>query len=169
MKKDIYKNINELLSNEKSGNYDDIINLSRPLSSRYPKMSLHDRAAQFAPFAALTGYEDAIAEEGRLTKMRKTVSDEDKRNINSELQKLVIMVNEYKYCVRSFKSEFKNKERPLAKIEYFVPDGKKSGGSYIKEEFRIREIDLNNRTITTVDDKFINIDDIVGIEVTENL
>lgn len=61
MKKDIYKNINELLGSEDNGNYDDIINLSRPLSRKHPKMSLHDRAAQFAPFAALTGYEDAIS------------------------------------------------------------------------------------------------------------
>ena len=70
MKKDIYKNINELLGSEENGSYDDIINLKRPSYSEYPKMSLHDRAAQFAPFAALTGYEDAISEEGRLTKMQ---------------------------------------------------------------------------------------------------
>lgn len=169
MKKDIYKNINELLGSEENGNYDDIINLERPLSGRYPKMSLYDRAAQFAPFAALTGYEDAISEEGRLTKMRRIVSDEDMRNINSELQKLVAMVKEYKYGVKCFKSEFINKERPIAEIEYFVPDEKKAGGSYVKDEFRIREVNLNNRTIITEDDKFIKIDDIISIEVIESL
>lgn len=169
MKKDIYKNINELLGSEENGNYDDIINLERPLSGRYPKMSLYDRAAQFAPFAALTGYEDAISEEGRLTKMRRIVSDEDMRNINSELQKLVAMVKEYKYGVKCFKSEFINKERPIAEIEYFVPDEKKAGGSYVKDEFRIREVNLNNRTIITEDDKFIKIDDIISIELIESL
>lgn len=169
MKKDIYKNINELLGSEENGNYDDIINLSRPSNSRYPKMSLQDRAAQFAPFAALTGYEDAIAEEGRLTKMRKAVSDEDKRKINSELQKLVLMVKEYKYGVKCFRSESANKERPLAAIEYFVPDEKKSGGNYVKDEFCIREVNINNRTIITEDDKFIKIDDIISIEVIESL
>ena len=169
MKKDIYKNINELSGSEENGNYDDIINLSRSSSGRYPKMSLHDRAAQFAPFAALTGYEDAISEEGRLTKMRRIVSDEDMRNINSELQKLVAMVKEYKYGVKCFKSEFINKERPIAEIEYFVPDEKKAGGSYVKDEFRIREVNLNNRTIITEDDKFIKIDDIISIEVIESL
>ena len=166
MKKDIYKNINELLGSEENGNYDDIINLARPLSGRYPKMSLYDKAAQFAP---LTGYEDAISEEGRLTKMRRIVSDEDMRNINSELQKLVAMVKEYKYGVKCFKSEFINKERPIAEIEYFVPDEKKAGGSYVKDEFRIREVNLNNRTIITEDDKFIKIDDIISIEVIESL
>ena len=169
MKKDIYKNINELLGSEKNGNYDDIINLDRPLYGRYPKMSLHDRAAQFAPFAALTGYEDAISEEGRLTKMKKTVSDEDIRSINSELQKLVAMVKEYKYGVKCFKSESINKERPVAAIEYFVPDEKKSGGSYVKDKFRIREVDLNNRMIITEGDKCISIDDIVDIAVVESL
>ena len=169
MKKDIYKNINELLGSEDNGNYDDIINLSRPSSGRYPKMSLHDRAAQFAPFAALTGYEDAISEEGRLTKLRRTVSDEDMRNINLELQKLVAMVKEYKYGVKCFKSESANKERPVAAIEYFVPDEKKSGGSYVKDKFHIREVNLNNRTIITDDDKFIKIDDIVSIAVVESL
>lgn len=73
MKKDIYKDINELLKDELEGNYEDIINLSRPSSNGFPKMSKHDRAAQFAPFAALTGYEDAIAEEGRYVENRRTV------------------------------------------------------------------------------------------------
>lgn len=169
MKKDIYKNINELLGSEENGNYDDIINLSRPSSGRYPKMSLHDRAAQFAPFAALTGYEDAISEEGRLTKMKKTVSDEDIRSINSELQKLVAMVKEYKYGVKCFKSGYANIDRPVAEIKYFVPDERKSGGSYIKDKFRIREVDLNNKMIITEGEKCISIDEIASISVVESL
>lgn len=169
MKKDIYKNINELLGSEENGNYDDIINLSRPSSGRYPKMSLHDRAAQFAPFAALTGYEDAISEEGRLTKMKKTVSDEDIRSINSELQKLVAMVKEYKYGVKCFKSGYANIDRPVAEIKYFVPDERKSGGSYIKDKFRIREVDLNNKMIITEGEKCISIDEIASIAVVESL
>lgn len=169
MKKDIYKNINELLGSEENGNYDDIINLKRPSSSEHPKMSLHDRAAQFAPFAALTGYEDAISEEGRLTKMKKEISDEERRKINAELQKLLILVKEYKYGVKSFKSQFVNIERPIASVEYFVPDEKKSGGSYVKDEFRIREVDLNNKKIITEDYKIIKIDDIASIVVVERL
>ena len=169
MKKDIYKNINELSGSEENGNYDDIINLSRPLSRKHPKMSLHDRAAQFAPFAALTGYEDAISEEGRLTKTRRTVSDEDIRSINSELQKLVAMVKEYKYGVKCFKSEYANIDRPVAEIKYFVPDERKAGGSYIKDKFRIREVDLNDRMVITEDYKVIRIDDIVDIAVVESL
>ena len=163
MKKDIYKNINELSGSEENGNYDDIINLSRPLSRKHPKMSLHDRAAQFAPFAALTGYE------GRLTKTRRTVSDEDMRSINSELQKLVAMVKEYKYGVKCFKSGYANIDRPVAEIKYFVPDERKSGGSYIKDKFRIREVDLNDRMVITEDYKVIRIDDIVDIAVVESL
>lgn len=169
MKKDIYKNINELLSSEENGNYDDIINSKRPSSREHPKMSLHDRAAQFAPFAALTGYEDAISEEGRLTKMKKPISDEERRKINAELQRLLILVKEYKYGVKSFKSQSVNIERPIAEIEYFVPDEKKSGGSYVKNEFRIREVDLNNKKIITEDDKIIMIEDIIGIAVIESI
>ena len=169
MKKDIYKNINELLSSEENGNYDDIINLKRPSSSEHPKMSLHDRAAQFAPFAALTGYEDAISEEGRLTKMKKPISDEERQKINAELQKLLILVKEYKYGVKCFKSQSVNIERPIATVEYFVPDEKKSGGSYVKNEFRIREVDLSNKTIITEDYKVIRIDDIVSIAVVESI
>lgn len=169
MKKDIYKNINELLGSEENGSYDDIINLKRPSYSEHPKMSLHDRAAQFAPFAALTGYEDAISEEGRLTKMKKEISDEERRKINAELQKLLTLVKEYKYGVKCFKSQSVNIERPTVRVEYFVPDEKKSGGSYVKDELRIREVDLNNKTIITEDDKFIRIEDIIGIAVIENL
>lgn len=169
MKKDIYKNINELLSSEENGNYDDIINLKRPSSSEHPKMSLHDRAAQFAPFAVLTGYEDAISEEGRLTKMKKAISDEERRKINAELQKLLTLVKEYKYGVKSFKSQSVNIERPIAAVEYFVPDEKNSGGSYVKNEFRIREVDLNNKKIITEDDKVIMIEDIIGIAVIESI
>lgn len=169
MKKDIYKNINELLGSEENGNYDDFINLKRPSSSEHPKMSLHDRAAQFAPFAALTGYEEAISEEGRLTKMKKEISDEERRKINAELQKLLILVKEYKYGVKSFKSQSVNIERPIAAVEYFVPDEKKSGGSYVKDEFRIREVDLNNKKIITEDYKIIKIDDIASIVVVERL
>lgn len=169
MKKDIYKNINELLSSEENGNYDDIINSKRPSSREHPRMSLHDRAAQFAPFAALTGYEDAISEEGRLTKMKKAISDEERRKINAELQKLLILVKEYKYGVKCFKSQSVNIERPIAAVEYFVPDEKKSGGSYVKNEFRIREVDLNNKKIITEDDKVIMIEDIIGIAVIESI
>lgn len=169
MKKDIYKNINELLGSEENGSYDDIVNLKRPSSSEHPKMSLHDRAAQFAPFAALTGYEDAISEEGRLTKMKKEISDEERRKINAELQKLLILVKEYKYGVKCFKSQSVNIERPIAAVEYFVSDEKKSGGSYVKDEFRIREVDLNNKTIITEDYKIIKIDDIASIVVVERL
>ncbi len=169
MKKDIYKDINELLKDELEGNYEDIINLSRPSSNGFPKMSKHDRAAQFAPFAALTGYEDAIAEEGRYVENRRTVTDEEQFSINLELNKLLNLVKEYKYGVKSFCSESLEKRKPTVIVKYFVPDALKSGGSYLSEEIRVREVDLNNRLIIAENNKFIGLDDVVGICVKEEL
>ena len=94
--------------------YDDIINLPHHVSKKHPQMSLHDRAAQFAPFAALTGYDEEVKEVSRITDQFHPLESKKKEEIN---QKLCIL-QEIQY------------EHPLISICYFVPDKRKEGGSY---------------------------------------
>ena len=79
------------MSDKDIHNYDDIINLPHHVSKIHPRMSLHDRAAQFAPFAALTGYKEAVHEKGRLTQQRKILDENLKSILNSKLR--IIMEN----------------------------------------------------------------------------
>ena len=97
-----------------SGKYDDIINLPHPTSQNHPRMSLHDRAAQFSPFAALTGHHAAIAETGRLTDQRIELDESEIARVDAALQHLQELLP----------------ERPTVSITYFVPDERKNGGSY---------------------------------------
>ena len=112
-------------------NYDDIINLPHHESKVHPKMSLYNRSAQFAPFAALTGYDDAIIETARLTDKRINIDDGLKELTNNNLQKIESMVNEH----------------PLIGVTYFVKDKKKDGGSYITINGNIKRIDTDNNLI----------------------
>ena len=96
-----------------SGKYGDIINLPHPTSLNHPRMSLHDRAAQFSPFAALTGHHTAIAETGRLTDQRIELDESEIARVDAALQHLQELLP----------------ERPTVSITYFVPDERKSGGS----------------------------------------
>lgn len=93
--------------------YLDILNLSYPFPSRRAKMSMVERAAQFAPFAALTGYEDAIAETARLTGSRIELDDTEKEALDRKIQHLTTM------------------EKPLITVTYYVPDSSKEGGAYV--------------------------------------
>ena len=95
--------------------YQDIINLPHHISIKHPQMSLEDRAAQFAPFAALTGHKDSIKETERLTAQRKILDEDRIAIINFRLQQLLKHLT----------------EAPLIKITYFEADQKKSGGQYI--------------------------------------
>lgn len=97
-------------------NYDDIIDLPRHISKVHSQMSISDRAAQFAPFSALTGYKDAIIEVDRYTQEFIELDDSEKEVIG---QKLYIL-NEHK------------KENIQMEITYFEPDKKKKGGIYKK-------------------------------------
>ena len=86
--------------------YDDIINLPHHASSTRPRMSMHDRAAQFAPFAALVGYDDAVAETARLTEYRPELDEQEQRAINERLAYITAHIH----------------EQPEVRIKYFVPD-----------------------------------------------
>ena len=105
-------------------NYDDIINMPCPTSKRHTRMPMIDRAAQFAPFAALTGYDDAIIETGRLTGEKLDLSDETKERIDLKINYLL-----------------ENEENPDVTITYFVPDKKKAGGEYVTITDKIKKID----------------------------
>ena len=119
----------------------DIINLNRPIS-KYPKMSMENRASQFLPFAALTGFNDAINETSRLTD-KKIILDEDRLEIiNKKLQNI------------------KNKN---VTIKYFIKDKYKSGGSYKTITGIVKKIDLVNNIIILDNNFKIKIDDIVDI------
>lgn len=130
------------------GRYDDIINLSRPYSKR-KRMANIDRAAQFAPFAALTGYGDAVKETARLTDKKTELSENDKAIIN---EKLTII-------------QERIKERPSVRVTYFRPDIKKEGGAYVSIEGNVRKINAYDKTLTFTSGETVNIYDILSIEL----
>ena len=128
--------------------YKDIINLPHKQSSKRPHMSLLDRAAQFAPFAALVGYDDAIKETGRLTDERIEMSEEKLATLNARYQILVDHLG----------------EEPEVAITYFVPDIYKTGGSYITTTGVVKKLDTYERLITMVDGARILMDDVLTLE-----
>lgn len=135
------------------GEYDDIINMPRFVSKRYPQMSMHDRAAQFSPFAALTGYDAAIKETARLTD-KKINLDED------VLQKL----DEILFVIRK-KLDSGQKCRTV--ISYFEKDLKKDGGRYLDISGEVKRIDGYRNVIVLMDGNIIPIEDIMNIEIEE--
>lgn len=128
--------------------YDDIISLSYPYKTNRKKMSITNRSAQFAPFSALTGYEQAIDETGRLTDKKKELSSEQMELINYRLQ---IISSLLPSC-------------PMVWVTYFVEDLKKDGGSYQKELCEIKKIDEYEHKLILKDKRIIFIDQIYSIE-----
>lgn len=127
-------------------NYSDIINLSRPVSKR-PRMSLEQRSAQFAPFAALTGYEGQVKETARLTDKRIELNEELKEILDLKIQ----LIQE------------KIKEQPDVTITYFIPDDKKQGGKYKTVTNSVKKIDTYKNEIILIDGTTIAIDEIIDI------
>ena len=112
-------------------NYDDIINAPRHVSKNHPRMSVSNRAAQFAPFAALTGYAESINEAGRIVNEKKLISNEEKIKINSILNYL---------------KDNLNQNIPV-RVIYFINDATKKGGKYQVITSTIKKIDEYNKTI----------------------
>ena len=129
----------------KKDNYSDIINLPHYVSKKRPRMSIEQRSAQFAPFAALTGHKQLIQETQRLTEDKKEL-DENKKSILN--QKLLYFIE--------------TKEK--IKITYFKKDQKKSGGDYLTTIQRIKKIDSIYQTITLQNGQIIKMEDIYEIE-----
>ena len=121
--------------------------MDRP-KSKYPKMSMSDRAAQFAPFAALTGHKEAVIEQGRITQEKRILSNEEKLELN---EKIVELINLKSKC----------------RITYFEKDKTKSGGKYIQNVLSFKRLDELNKVLYFKENIQIQIDDIVDIEVLE--
>ncbi|MBQ7240491.1 MAG: hypothetical protein IJS56_03525 [Bacilli bacterium] len=130
-------------------NYEDIINLEHPEPKHHVRMSIYARSAQFAPFAALTGYEDQVYETGRLTNKKHELTEEEMLNINDCLV------------------EISNSENVKVHVTYFLKDEKKSGGKYLTLEGIVKKIDKYKRQIN-IDGVRIAIDDIYRIEIVRD-
>ena len=130
--------------------YQDIINKPHHTSKTHKRMPKQNRAAQFAPFAALTGYEAAVLEAARLTENKIMLDDSQTTELNEKLNGLKSVI----------------KTKPKIKLTYFVKDDKKQGGSYQEYDGNIRIIDEVANTIIFCDRKVINITDIIKIEFT---
>ena len=127
------------------GAYDDIIHLPHPTSPRHPRMPMIDRAAQFTPFQALTGYGEAIQETARITGEKAELTEEEKAVLDDKLHFLAATGNE-------------------AAFTYFQPDGRKSGGAYVTALGAIKKLDPLERRLVLADGIAIPIDDILEIE-----
>ena len=128
--------------------YSDIINHPHYVSKTRPQMSEIERAAQFSPFAALTGYDAAIKETGRLTDERIELGEETKALLDMKQQYLFDMIS----------------DQPEIAVTYFVPDGKKSGGEYITVTGNLKRIEEYERMMILTNGKKIPMDEIADIE-----
>ena len=129
--------------------YDDIIHLPHHVSATHPHMAAIDRAAQFSPFAALTGYDAAIKETARLTDQKVELDEVMKEALSNKLQMVADRL----------------KERPEIAITYFQPDGKKNGGAYVTVINTVKKIDVYERIVVMTDGKVIPVDEIISIDI----
>lgn len=127
--------------------YDDIIRLPHHVSQNHPQMPLRDRAAQFAPFAALTGYEAVVGETARLTASKRELDAQEAEELNRQLAVVIEHLS----------------ERPEVTVEYFVPDERKSGGAYVTVTGRVRHISVPEKTLVMEDGTVIGFEDIAAI------
>ena len=130
------------------GPYDDIINLPHHVSATRPQMSRENRAAQFSPFAALTGHGAAVLETARLTTQTIELSDDEITALDMKLNTLAEMID----------------SRPTATITHFRPDAKKAGGEYISTTGELKRIDDYEHCIVLVGGEKIGITDILDVE-----
>lgn len=127
--------------------YDDIINLPHHQSATHPHMSSYDRAAQFSPFAALTGYEDAVAETARLTNKKVELDEYGKSALNERLNIIQDTLD----------------KQSKVSITYFLPDKKKSGGEYVTVSGCVKKIDEYEHIVLMQEGSKIPVDDIIEI------
>ena len=127
--------------------YDDIINLPHYISKKHPQMSIEARSAQFAPFSALTGYDEAIKETARLTDKRIEIDDGLKIILNNKLQ----------YVLENLKL------KPEMIFTYFVYDDKKIGGKYVEKIGVVKKIDMVEQYVMLIDKTKIPILEIINI------
>lgn len=128
--------------------YEDILNLPHHSSASHPHMPIADRAAQFSPFAALTGYGEAIKETGRLTSERRELDEDAKSALDEQLQML--------------REQIPNSLRIV--ITYFQPDDRKAGGAYVTVEGRVKKLDVYGQAVVMQDGTRVPFEQISGIE-----
>lgn len=133
-----------------SETYQDILHLPHHVSQTRPQMSMEDRAAQFSPFAALTGYDAAIKETARLTDERIELDEYEKQALNEQLQILAERLP----------------SSPVVSITYFQPDARKEGGAYVTHEGTVKRIASYERMIIMTDGFTIPMDDIIGLTLS---
>lgn len=131
-----------------SHNYDDILHLPRPVSSRHARMSMLDRGAQFAPFAALVGYESVLQESARLTDAERFLEEDSKEQLNRRLRYIADNMD------------------AVGEVSFlcYIPDRQKSGGSYQSFVGAVKKIDLYRRTICLEDGREVDMDSVCAVE-----
>lgn len=128
--------------------YDDIINLPHHVSAKHPQMALIDRAAQFSPFAALSGHEEAIRETARITDERMELAESSKELLDMRLQ----MIREHLA------------EKPEVTVTFFEPDQKKCGGAYVRVTGKVKKIDVYEARIVFEGGTSVCMADVTAIE-----
>lgn len=128
--------------------YDDILHLPHHVSELHPRMPVSDRAAQFAPFSALTGYDAAVKETARLTDQRIELSEEEKAALDAQLRLTAEHIGDGSEVT----------------ITYFQPDAKKAGGTYVDVSYTVKKIDDYNRTVVLCNGTSIPIEDILHVD-----
>lgn len=130
-----------------TGPYDDILHLPHPTSKRHPRMPIVDRAAQFSPFAALTGHKAAIEETARITDRRIELDEDAKEQLDQTLQLLLDRID----------------EQPEITVTWFSPDKKKAGGQYHTATGKLKRIDSREGRLTLTDGNQIPLEDLLEI------
>lgn len=136
------------MSAEKAFPYEDILHLPHHVSRTRPPMSMSDRAAQFSPFAALTGYEDAVSETARLTDEKTELNEEVLTALNRKYQMLAEHLD----------------EGPRITITYFKPDERKAGGAYAVVEGNVKRLDPVEHTVVMEDGVKIPMEDVISLD-----
>lgn len=130
-----------------SGRYDDILDLPHPTSKKHPRMEIQDRAAQFSPFAALTGHYAVLREAARQTEAQKHLDEYEQDVISRRLALLQAHME----------------ERPEVRLCYFQADARKAGGAYIRCEGRAKKLDLYARLLWLEDGRRVPLEDILEL------
>ena len=128
--------------------YEDILYLPHPVSKKHPRMSMIDRAAQFAPFAALTGYDGVIAETARLTDGEMFLDVGAEAELDARLREIRENIHLH----------------PQITLTYFRPDSRKSGGAYVTVSGKVKKIDAYTQTLVLIDNTAIELQKICKIE-----
>lgn len=129
--------------------YEDIMDLPRPVSTKHPRMSIHDRAAQFSAFAALTGHKAAIQETERLVDKKIELDESEIMLINEKLRIICEKISEH----------------PEVKVNYFMPDDRKEGGKYRTIEGSVKKMDIYHQIMIFEDGTCIPVEDVTEIVI----